>query len=80
MLSELKSEALRDRHWKTIIKKLGIKSVDVRIAKNQNHAFFNRQPWADLTLIAADQFLRKLKLVEGEPTLSPPESGKTLSQ
>lgn len=52
--------------------------VEVLMAEDQGHAFFNYQPWADLTLIAADRFLGTLGFLEGEPTLSAPESGETL--
>lgn len=57
---------------------LGIRSVDVRIAPGQGHGFFNSQPWADLTLVAADRFLRQLGMIEGEPTLPAPETGEKL--
>ncbi|MEC8554636.1 MAG: alpha/beta hydrolase fold domain-containing protein [Planctomycetota bacterium] len=61
------------------MKSLGITSVQMQIAEGQTHAFFNKQPWKDLTLIAADQFLTKLGYLEGEPTLSMPETGETLT-
>ncbi|MEM7146941.1 MAG: alpha/beta hydrolase fold domain-containing protein [Verrucomicrobiota bacterium] len=51
-------------------------SVNVRIADGQDHGFFNRQPWADVTLIEADGFLRELGYLEGEPTLALPETGE----
>ena len=60
------------------LKKLGNESVEVYIAEGEKHAFFNHQPWTDLTLAAADRFLHKLGLIEGEPTLSAPASGETL--
>ena len=53
-------------------------SVELEIAEGEKHAFFNFQPWADLTLISADLFLNKLGFLEGEPTLSFPESGERL--
>ena len=61
------------------MKSLGITSVEMQIAEGQTHAFFNRQPWKDLTLIAADQFLTKLGYLKGKPTLSMPETGETLT-
>lgn len=61
------------------MKSLGITSVEMQIAEGQTHAFFNKQPWKDLTLIAADRFLTKLGYLKGEPTLSMPETGETLS-
>ena len=60
------------------MKSLGIKSTDLRIAEGMGHAFFNRQPWADITLIAADKFLKEHDLIEGEPTLAMPKSGEQL--
>ena len=41
-------------------------------AGDQPHAFFNRPPWKDLTLIEADKFLVSLGYLEGKPTLEPP--------
>ena len=60
------------------MKLLGIKSTDLRIAEGMGHAFFNRQPWADITLIAADKFLKEHGFIEGEPTLAMPKSGEQL--
>jgi len=62
------------------MKSLGITSVDLRIAEGETHAFFNKQPWKDVTLIAADQFLIRLGYLKGKPTLSMPKSGETLSK
>ena len=62
------------------MKSLGITSVDLRIAEGETHAFFNKQPWKDITLIAADQFLNKLGYLKGKPTLSLPKSGETLEK
>lgn len=61
------------------MKSLGITSVEMQIAEGQTHAFFNKQPWRDITLIAADQFLTKLGYLKGKPTLSMPETGEKLS-
>ncbi len=52
--------------------------VVTEMAPGQGHAFFNYQPWADLTLISADRFLVDLGLLNGEPTLPVPEGGKKL--
>jgi len=60
------------------MKSLGIKSTDLRIAEGMGHAFFNRQPWADITLIAADKFLNSLGYLKGDPTLAMPKSGEQL--
>lgn len=53
-------------------------NVEVQYAEGQGHAFFNSQPWADLTLAAADRFLTKLGFLEGEPTLAAPATGEKL--
>jgi len=50
--------------------------VVLEIAEGQNHAFFNRQPWADSTLISADRFLADLGFLEGEPTLTTPKEAR----
>lgn len=60
------------------MKSLGITSVQTRIAQGQTHAFFNRQPWKDITLIAADQFLTEIGYLQGKPTLSMPTTGEKL--
>ena len=68
--------------WKPAADKmnvLGISSVETHIAEGQTHAFFNKQPWKDITLIAADRFLTKLGYLQGEATLSMPKTGETLS-
>ena len=61
------------------MKSLGITSVEMQIAEGQTHAFFNKQPWKDLTLIAADEFLTELGYLQGKPTLSMPNTGEKLS-
>lgn len=48
------------------------KRVKVWLADGAEHAFFNKQPWKDLTLIKADKFLTSLGFLKGEPTLKPP--------
>jgi acetyl esterase/lipase len=53
-------------------------TIEVQIAEGKGHAFFNSQPWADLTLVAADRFLNELGFLKGEPTLPAPESGEKL--
>lgn len=52
--------------------------VVTKIAPGQAHAFFNYQPWADLTLISADQFLVELGLLDGEPSIPEPNGDKKL--
>ena len=68
--------------WKAVDTKIAslkiADSVNVRIADGQGHGFFNKQPWADITLIAADKFLKEHGFIEGEPTLAMPKSGEQL--
>lgn len=52
--------------------------LEVEMAEGEGHAFFNYQPWADLTLISADRFLAELGFLEGKPTLALPDSGERL--
>ena len=62
--------------WKSLEKSV----IELQIATGQGHAFFNKQPWADLTLIAADEFLQKQGLLKGPPTLPKPPTGEKLYQ
>jgi acetyl esterase len=67
--------------WDTAYAKwqsLGVKSIDLRIAKDMPHGFFNDSTWRTVTLIAADEFLVKQGLLTGKPTLAPPASGEAL--
>ncbi len=53
-------------------------NVNFHLADGEGHAFFNNQPWADITMIAADRFLNELGFLKGEPTLPAPENGEKL--
>ena len=53
---------------------LNIHSVEFWIAEDQEHSFFNKQPWQDMTIRASDEFLKDLGLINGEPTLVPPKT------
>lgn len=53
-------------------------TIDYQVAEGVGHAFFNRQPWADLTLMAADEFLKSQGLIKGKPTLPAPKGGEKL--
>ena len=61
--------------WQTLEKSV----IKMQIAEGQNHAFFNNQPWADLTLVAADEFLQKQGLLKGTSTLPKPPRGEKLN-
>ena len=52
-------------------KELGLRS-DKFLADGQGHGFFNRGPWKEKTLFAADRFLVSLGLLKGEPTIEVP--------
>jgi dienelactone hydrolase len=58
------------------LKERGIDSVEVWEAKGQTHSFFNKQPWRNVTIAAADRFLKRQGLIEGEPTLPAPATGE----
>ena len=46
------------------------------IADGQVHAFFNKSPWLESTLLLADQFLVEHGYLEGDPTISMPQDGE----
>lgn len=60
------------------LKSMGNDNVDFQKAEGEGHAFFNYQPWADLTLTAADRFLKKLGYLKGKPTLPASPHGERL--
>ena len=64
----------------TKMQSLDIRSVDFWIADGQEHSFFNKQPWQDMTLRASDEFLESLGLIHGEPTLVLPQTGEKLTK
>ena len=76
--SEDKKWINRWSHAYTKMKSLGIQSAEVQNAEGQGHGFFNYQPWANVTLVAADRFLKKHGLIKGEPTLVAPKIGEKL--
>ena len=59
-------------------KQLGVKTIELHIAKEQKHSFFNKDPWRTVTLIEADKFLVKHGFLTGDPTLKMPASGEKL--
>lgn len=62
--------ALTDPYWQKA-ETLGVRA-ERYIAEGKGHGFFNKSPWRERTLIAADQFLASLGLLEGSPTLKEP--------
>jgi len=57
---------------------LHIHSVEFWIAEGQQHSFFNKQPWQNITIRASDEFLKTHGLIEGEPTLRLPKTREQL--
>jgi len=69
--------------WKPAVKKMKkirVKNLEYWMAKDKGHSFFNNQPWADVTIKACDEFLAKLGLIDGEPTLKDPKKGVSLTK
>jgi acetyl esterase/lipase len=60
-----------DEYWKKA-EALGVRAEKF-LAEGQWHGFFNRSPWRERTLIAADKFLVSLGFLKGEPTIKVPE-------
>ena len=56
-----------DEYWEKA-EALGVRA-DKYLAEGQGHGFFNRSPWTERTLIAADKFLASLGFLKGEPTI-----------
>jgi hypothetical protein len=51
------------------MRSMDINTVELQLTPGQDHGFFNKDPWQTTTLIAADHFLTRLGLLNGEPTL-----------
>ncbi len=62
--------SLANPYWEKA-EKLGVRAERF-IAEGERHGFFNKSPWFERTLIAADKFLASLGLLEGAPTLKEP--------
>jgi len=60
-----------DEYWKKA-EALGVQA-DKFLAEGQGHGFFNRSPWTERTLLAADKFLASLGFLNGEPTIEVPK-------
>ncbi|MEA3226404.1 MAG: hypothetical protein U9Q07_10685, partial [Planctomycetota bacterium] len=61
-----------DDYWEKA-EELGVRA-DKFLAEGQPHGFFNRSPWREKTLIAADKFLASLGYLRGAPTVKVPEA------
>ncbi|MCP4259664.1 MAG: alpha/beta hydrolase fold domain-containing protein, partial [Planctomycetes bacterium] len=65
-------KAFGDDYWKKA-EEIGVRA-DKYLAEGQGHGFFNRSPWRERTLIAADKFLASLGYLRGEPTVEVPKA------
>ncbi len=45
-------------------------TVDLFVAQNQPHGFFNTPPWLQKTILEADRFLHEIGFLSGEPTIN----------
>lgn len=52
---------------------LGVQ-VEREVYDGQPHAFFNRSPWMEKTVLRADEFLTKLGYLKDEPEVDPPSA------
>ena len=62
------------------LRELGNTTTEMWLAAGQSHSFFNKPPWQDVTVAAADRFLVRLGLLKGECTLPAPAGGETLAK
>ncbi len=56
-----------DEYWAKA-ETVGVRA-DKYLAEGQGHGFFNKSPWTERTIIAADKFLASLGFLKGEPTI-----------
>jgi acetyl esterase/lipase len=64
-------KAFGDEYWERA-EEVGARAEKF-LAEGQGHGFFNKPPWRERTLIAAEKFLASVGFLEGEPTLTVPE-------
>jgi acetyl esterase/lipase len=58
-------------------KEMGVRA-ELYTAEAQPHGFFNRPPWLEVTTRKADEFLKSLGYLNGEPAITVPEGAKSL--
>lgn len=63
-------KAFGDAYWEKA-EHIGVRAEKF-IAEGQGHGFFNRSPWLEKTLIAADRFLESEGLLKGPPAVELP--------
>lgn len=67
------------REYLAKAKELG-SPAELYTAADMPHGFFNRSPWLEVTTRKADEFLRSLGYLTGEPTLKLPAGAKELKR
>ncbi len=67
------------REYRDKAKKLGVRA-ELVMAEGVGHGFFNRGPYAQLTVREADKFLASLGYLSGEPTVKVPAGAKPLKR
>ena len=72
--TEDKLKVFGDEYWQKA-EALGVRA-DKYLAEGQGHGFFNKSPWTERTIIAADKFLASLGFLKGEPTIKAPENNE----
>lgn len=65
--------------YATKAKELGIRA-ELYVAPGMSHGFFNRSPWTAVTARQADEFLKSLGYLDGEPTLTLPPDAPQLER
>lgn len=61
--------------YKTQLEQKGVR-CKVIFYEGQKHAFFNKKPYFQETLIETDLLLVELGILEGEPTVEPISNGR----
>jgi acetyl esterase/lipase/outer membrane protein assembly factor BamB len=79
--TEDRLKAFGDAYWEKAAD-LGVRA-DKFMAQGQGHGFFNRSPWLEQTIAAADRFLASLGFLQGEPiveqfTLAKPKGDRAV--
>jgi len=63
----------QNREFMSKAKELGVR-IEMDLAKGQPHAYFNRSPWMEKTVLSADSFLVSLGYLAEEPPVELPSS------
>ena len=76
--TEDRLKAHGEEYWKKA-EALGVRAEKF-LAEGEGHGFFNRSPWLERTMVAADKFLASLGYLKGEPTAKVPEEATVVGQ